>query len=174
MTTPRFRRVAVFVGAAALAAGAGIGVAAQGDAGTRSSATSVSRPADGAGGPGAMDLGGLAERLGVSERRLRSAMEAIRPSGGPPAGGPGTPPDGSDPPARRPPAGGPGDMAAALAGKLGLSTAKVEKALAAGRPAGGPPAGMAPPSGDQDGAPPSGSAPGAPPSGGSASGATAS
>jgi hypothetical protein len=49
MTKPAFRRVAVFVGTAALAAGGGVGVAASDDDTTRPSAPhveSVSPPAD--------------------------------------------------------------------------------------------------------------------------------
>jgi hypothetical protein len=49
MTKPAFRRVAVFVGTAALAAGSGVGVAASDDDAARSSAPrveSVSPPAD--------------------------------------------------------------------------------------------------------------------------------
>jgi hypothetical protein len=51
MTKPAFRRVAVFVGTAALATGSGIGVAAQGDEANRSdaprvTAETVSPPAD--------------------------------------------------------------------------------------------------------------------------------
>jgi hypothetical protein len=41
MTKPAFRRVAVFVGTAALATGSGIGVAAQGDESNRSSTPRV-------------------------------------------------------------------------------------------------------------------------------------
>jgi hypothetical protein len=41
MTKPAFRRVAVFVGTAALATGSGIGVAAQGDEANRSSTPRV-------------------------------------------------------------------------------------------------------------------------------------
>jgi hypothetical protein len=41
MTKPAFRRVAVFVGTAALAAGSGVGVAAQGDEANRSGTPSV-------------------------------------------------------------------------------------------------------------------------------------
>jgi hypothetical protein len=48
MTKPAFRRVAVFVGTAALAAGSGVGVAAQTDDANRASSPSVtvSPPAD--------------------------------------------------------------------------------------------------------------------------------
>jgi hypothetical protein len=49
MTKPAFRRVAVFVGTAALATGSGIGVAAQGDEANRSSTPSVTNQQ--AGGP---------------------------------------------------------------------------------------------------------------------------
>ena len=78
--SPRFRRVAVIVGAAGvLAAGAGCG---------GSAATSSSSPAPGAAGqpqqqgsaPGAPDLSALATKLGVSTARLQQAMQAARPS----------------------------------------------------------------------------------------------
>ena len=99
---PKFRRIAVFVGAAALAGGAGIGVAAQGDTGQSGSTPGMTRPAQGGpggGGPGgagagaAQGLSALAEALGVSETRLRAAIEKTRPSGDPgsAAGGPPDP-----------------------------------------------------------------------------------
>ena len=72
--TPRSRKVAVFVGTAALAAGAGIGVAAQG--GSSASADPRSTPGMMRGGPSS-----LADDLGVSETELREAMETLRQSG---------------------------------------------------------------------------------------------
>jgi hypothetical protein len=163
----KFRRVAVFVGAAALAGGAGIGVAAQGGSDDPASRVTMTQAGPGGaappgtnpggtspggtappgtnpggtspggtappgagrggtvpGGPPALDAAALAEELGVSESRLRAALEAIRPSD---AGStPGAPPD-------------PSEMAAALADELGLSTARVEAALEATMPSGGPP-----------------------------------
>jgi hypothetical protein len=126
--TPRSRKVAVFVGTAALAAGAGIGVAASGnsDAATTPSTPGMLR----GGGPGSPgDLSTLADDLGVSETRLREAMESLRSSGRPQ------------------------DLAAALAEELGVSEDKVRDALESAVPGGGPPGGGAPPSG---GAPPAG------------------
>ena len=82
--TARFRRVAVFVGAAALAAGAGVGVAAtQGDA-TNRSGGAIQQP----GGPGGgrFDLSTVADMLGVSEAELQRAIQDARPT----AGGPDT------------------------------------------------------------------------------------
>jgi hypothetical protein len=125
---PRFRKVAVFVGAAALAGGVGVGVASQGgDA--ASSPAAMSRQAggpDGPGGPIGMDVSALAEKLGVTEARLEAAMRKARPSGDPGTAGP-------------PPSGGDDPMAAALAEELGLSTEKVTAALDAVRPQGIPP-----------------------------------
>jgi hypothetical protein len=161
---PKFRRIAVFVGAAALAGGAGIGVAAQGNADQPSSTPGLTRPAQGQGGPGgqqggpgAQRLTALAEALGVSESRLHSAIEKIRPSREP-GSAPGGRPDSSD-------------MAAALANELGLSVDKVRSALEAAGPAGRGPGG-APPAG---GAAPGGTggvAPDGSSSGGSSSGTT--
>jgi hypothetical protein len=119
----RFRRVAVFAGAAALAGGVGIGVASPGGDPASSRAAAVARPA---GGPGRMDVSALAERLGVSQARLEAALRAARESGDP------------------------GDrdaMAAALASALGLSSEKVSEALESLRPPGSPPPGGLPPSG---------------------------
>ena len=71
--TPRSRKVAVFVGTAALAAGAGIGVASQSSS---SAATNPGAPPGMTRGGG--DLSGLADALGVSETRLREAMDSGR------------------------------------------------------------------------------------------------
>jgi hypothetical protein len=128
----RFRKVAVFVGAAALAGGVGVGVAAQGGGDAASSPAAMSRQAGGPGGPRAVDVGALAQELGVTEARLEAALRAARPSRGPADGG--SPPGSGDDP-----------LAAALAEQLGLSTDKVSAALEAVRPAGGP--GGAPPDG---------------------------
>lgn len=137
----RFRRVAVFVGAAALAGGVGAGVAAQGNE-TPASPAAVSQRAGAPGRPGGMDLSALADQLGVSTDKLRAAMAAARPT------------------AADPSAAGADAMAAALARELGLPTAKVSAALESvrpqGPPRGGPPPGGAPPSGA---APPDSTAP---------------
>ncbi len=79
----------------------------------------------------------LASALGVSEAKLQSALTSIAPQGGPPGGGQGGPPSGGN---GTPPTGGPtgprgargpggGQLAGQLAEKLGLSEAKVTKAL---------------------------------------------
>jgi hypothetical protein len=131
---PRFRRVAVFVGAAALATGVGVAVASQGDE-TSSSQAAVGQRAGGPGQGGAprgMDLSALAEELGVSEARLEAAMESARSSFDPGS----APQSGDEDP-----------MAAALAKELGLSTEKVSAALESLRPRGTPPDGAAPPDG---------------------------
>jgi hypothetical protein len=132
--TARFRRVAVFVGAAALAAGAGVGVAAsQGDATDRSSGTptGIQQGAPNGGGP---DLSALASKLGVSTSALQKAMQATRPSSGSSSS--------------------PQEMAAALAKELGISEAKVRSAMqSVGPPSGTPPSGG---NGSMPGAPSSG------------------
>jgi hypothetical protein len=139
---PRFRKVAVFVGAAALATGVGVGVASQGDE-TSSSQAAMSQQARGPGGPqgapGGRNLSALADELGVSEDKLEAAMESVRSSmdrGSAPQQ------NGEDP------------IAAALAKELGLSTDKVSAALESVRPRGGP--GRTPPA---DGTAPDGAAP---------------
>jgi hypothetical protein len=74
--TPRSRKVAVFVGTAALAAGGGIGVATQDSSSAAADPPSMTR-----GGGGG--LSSLADALGVSEARLRETMESLRQSGRP-------------------------------------------------------------------------------------------
>jgi hypothetical protein len=66
--TARFRRVVVFVGTAAIAAGTGVGVAASNDDSSSSrSAPGISRPqGPGGGGPGAVDVSPFADELGLS------------------------------------------------------------------------------------------------------------
>jgi hypothetical protein len=84
--TPRFRRVAVFVGAATLAAGVGVGVAATNN--DSSADQSISRQQDpaGVGGPRRIDVTALAKSLGFSQTRLEQAMNDTRGSS-PSAGG---------------------------------------------------------------------------------------
>ncbi len=152
----RSRKVAVFVGAAALAAGVGVGVASQGGdsaASARGGSLSQRAGGPGQGGPGGMDLSALAGELGVTEARLEAAMQAVRQTAAPGAGGPDA-------------------MAAALAEELGLAESKVADALESFRPDGGAPpdgsGGMTPPS---DGTAPGGTTPpsdGTAPSAGSA------
>jgi Spy/CpxP family protein refolding chaperone len=77
--TLRTRKVAVFVGTAALAAGAGIGVAAQGS----SSAATESRSAPGMMRGGGDGMSTLADDLGVTETQLREAMDSLRTAGRP-------------------------------------------------------------------------------------------
>ena len=118
--TPRFRRVAVFVGTAAIAAGAGIGVASKGDA-TPSSTPNDTIEQQGPGGaPGGADLSSLADALGVSEARLEEAMRNARPTD-------------------RSAGGGPDEMFQALADELGVPVAKVGEAFESTMPQGGPP-----------------------------------
>jgi len=130
--TARFRRVAVFVGAAALATGAGVGVGAQGDS-TPSDRTSQTQQMGPGGGPpaGGLDVSALADELGVTETELQQAMQNARPT---------------DPST----AGVPDAMFEALASDLGVSVEKVRAAFEKLVPQGGPPSGggqTAPPSG---------------------------
>jgi hypothetical protein len=46
------------------------------------------------GGPGMLDTAALAKKLGVSESKLKAALKAVMPQGGPPNG---TPPSGAAP-----------------------------------------------------------------------------
>ena len=135
---PRFRRVAVFAGTAAIAAGAGIGVAAKGDATSSSTPNTIQRQGPG-GAPSGAGLSSLADALGVSEARLQEAMRKARPTD-PGAGG------------------SPDDMLQTLADELGLSVDKVRAAFESTMPqrgsgGGAPPSGQTapttPPSGDQ-------------------------
>ena len=126
--TPRFRRVAVFVGTAALAAGTGIGVAASSGDGTTtdrsSSAPGMSQPQDRGGPTAGGGLSDVAEQLGVSETRLAQAMRNARPTD-PSAGG--------DPDA----------MIEAVAEELGLEVDQVREAFESALGT-GPPQGQAP------------------------------
>jgi biotin operon repressor len=81
------------------------------------------------GRPGMMDTPALAQKLGVSESKLKAALESIRPTS-----------QGGAPPQ-------PGEMATKLAKALGLSESKVQAALQSMMPQGGPPNGGQPPSG---------------------------
>ncbi len=160
--SPRFRKVAVFAGAAVLAGGVGVAVASQGgeDTGARAAMTqgmpgqpgggqaqgtvpgqsgqggqsqgAVPGGPPGAGGPGALDLETLAEQLGVSTDELQAALQDLQP----------------EPPTQS----GENPLVTALAGALGLSEDKVAAALEAVRPddglgGGAPPSGATPPSG---------------------------
>jgi hypothetical protein len=119
-----FRRIAVFVSAAALTGGA---VAACGsDAATTNSSGSSSTQQQSGQPPqgGRMDVTALAKALGVSTSKLQAAMQKNRPQPGQQGQG-----------------GSRDDMAANLAKELGLSEAKVKAALEKLRPQGGPPAG---------------------------------
>ena len=138
--TPRSRRIAVFVGTAVLAVGAGIGVAASSDS-TPGSADEPGMSRQMGPGGGGFDLSALADELGVSEARLQEAMQNARPA---------------DPGAAR---GGPDDMIETLADELGISADKVREAFESAMPQGrGTPPGGAgpgtPPTDGQGTAPP--------------------
>jgi thiamine biosynthesis lipoprotein len=121
MNNRRFRRVAVFASAAALAGGAVAGCGSQ--AATSNGTQQTGQRPQG----GRIDFTALAKTLGVSTAKLQAAMEKNRPQAG-----------------QRPGSGA--DMAANLAKELGLSESKVQSALDDLMPQGGPPAGQAPPS----------------------------
>jgi hypothetical protein len=133
----RARKVAAIVGVAAVAAGAGIGVANQSSSSASGTTAAMTQPGGQPGGLRGLDVTALAKQLGVSTAKLQSALDAARPAGapgGPPAGG--QPPSGAQPPAGGPPAsGGANRLASALAKQLGLSTTKVQAALDATRSA---------------------------------------
>ena len=116
---PRIRRLVVIAGAGAALGVAGCGGAAGSqNAGAQSGADSQSQAAQGAApGPGGFDLSALATELGVTESKLRTAMQKARPSGSPGSG------SATDP-------------TATLAKELGLSTARVRAALQALAPSG--------------------------------------
>jgi hypothetical protein len=132
---PRVRRLAVIVGASAVLGATGCGAANSTSQQSSASSGAQQQQSSAAQAPaGAPDLSGLATKLGVSESKLRAAMEATRPSGTP-----GQAPS--------------GDPATALAKELGLSAAKVRAAMQAV----GPPGGGQPPSGSAPAAPSSSS-----------------
>ena len=160
---PRFRKIAVFAGAAVLAGGVGVAVASQGgdDTGSRAAMTQ--------GMPG-QPGGGQAQGTVPGQGQSQGGQSQGAVPGGPPgAGGPGaidleTLADTlgvstddlqealqnllPEPPAQT----GGNPLVAALAGALGLSEDKVAAALDAVRPdddfdGGAPPAGATPPSG---------------------------
>ena len=124
--TPK-KLTAVIAGSAVLASAAyGVGTQVGGGNATAannsgsSSSTDDRRPP----GPGRPDLSGLADQLGVSEAKLRAALQDLR----------------ADRPARGKRG---GDIAAALAKELDVSEAKVQAILDDLRPSGGPRPGKA-------------------------------
>jgi hypothetical protein len=84
---PHYRKIAVFVGAAALAGGAGVGLASQGSADATDTGAPMSRPG---GGPPGM-YGTLPDR----PRDGSGSHDGTPPAGAPPGFGP---PDGVTPP----------------------------------------------------------------------------
>jgi hypothetical protein len=130
---PKVRKLVVIVGASAALGVAGCGAASTASQQSPAGNSSAPSGAQAQPGPGGFDLSALATKLGVSERKLRAAMEKTRPSGTP-GQAPGA--SGTDP-------------ATALANELGLSAAKVRTAMQSLRPAGAngaPPGSGAPPS----------------------------
>ncbi len=124
---PRLRNTAALLGVTGIVALAGCGtddtsgVAA---AGTQSAGAQTQSGSAPPGRPGqGPDVSALAEKLGVSEPKLQSAMEATRPE-------PGQAPS--------------GDPSAPLAEKLGVSEAKVRAAMQSLMPQGAPPSGQPP------------------------------
>ncbi|MEH3053248.1 MAG: hypothetical protein PGN13_04460 [Patulibacter minatonensis] len=128
--------------------GSGTGTPSANAGGRGSTAAQGGAPQDrapGQGGPGAMfDTAALAEKLGVSESKLETALQESRPSRGA-----GQSPDGTPP--TSPPQGSSGsgmdDMFATLAAKLGVSESKVRAAFRSAMPQGGPPNGGQAPGG---------------------------
>lgn len=116
--SPSLRRIGAALGVAgALAAAAiGCGSSTEGTAsatqqGSQQQTQPSGAPGQGQGGP---DLSALAAKLGVSESKLQSAMQAARPTQG----------------------SSPHDMAASLAKALGVTEADVQAAMEATRPSG--------------------------------------
>lgn len=111
--TPR-KLTAVLAGSVVLASAA-YGIGTQVDDGSATAASSSGKPSAGdrRGGPRGHDLSGLAKTLGVSEAKLRAALEDLR----------------GDRPVK-----GKGDLAAALAKELDVSEAKVQDVLDSARP----------------------------------------
>ncbi|WP_104119218.1 hypothetical protein [Arthrobacter sp. B1805] len=123
------RKIALGVGAAALVAGASLGVTGMANATTTAtpsaSASATSDEASGGQGHGGgfgrgpgFDPAGLAEKLGVEESAVTDALQALRDEARPDEEAGGTP-DRKDRP----------DVAASLAEALGLDEATVQTAL---------------------------------------------
>jgi plasmid maintenance system antidote protein VapI len=117
----KFKRIVVFVGAASLAGGAVSGGA------TPQDQTRAVRPAEVRMAPGGIDVSAAAEDLGVSERRLRAVVEALRSREQPSSRSDST------------------ETASQLADALGVPSEKVDAALKAARRSGVTHAGQAAP-----------------------------
>ena len=105
---------AVVAGSVVLASAAyGVGTQVDDGSATAASKSNSSSSDERRGGPGMRDLSGLATTLGVSEAKLKAALEDLR----------------GDRPAKRK-----GDLAAALAKDLDVSEAKVQDVLDSARP----------------------------------------
>ncbi len=120
-----FKHSAALLGASAVFALGGCGSSATQSASSTAGGSSgaATRPQGRPGTPPATQLRSLADALGVSVAKLRSAMESTRPTAG---------------------AQPTGDPSAALAKALGISQAKVQQAMQSAMPQGGtPPQGSA-------------------------------
>lgn len=116
--TPK-KLTAVIAGSAVLASAAyGVGTQVGGGNATAANSSGSSSSTADRPGPGRPDLSGLADQLGVSEAKLRAALQDLR----------------ADRPARGKRG---GDIAAALAKELDVSEAKVQGILDDLRPSGG-------------------------------------
>ena len=112
-STPK-KFTAVLAGSVVLASAAyGVGTQVDDGSATAAGSSSNSSSDNRRGGPAGRDLSGLAKTLGVSEAKLRAALEDLR----------------GDRPARAR-----GDLAAALAKELGVSETKVQDVLESARP----------------------------------------
>jgi hypothetical protein len=152
----RFRKLAVFAGAAVLAGGVGVAVASQGD-GRSGAQAALTQPGAVAGQNGQNGR----SQSGQDSRSGGVPGLGAMPGGPPGSGGPG----GTDLAALadalgvttgqlraafldlQPPAPGQTTLVAALADALGLPESEVEAALEAARPSGAPSDGAAPPAG---------------------------
>ncbi len=115
ISTPK--KMAAVVAGSAVLASAAYGVGTQvGDGNATAASKSSNSSSDQRRGPGRPDLSGIAAKLGVSEAKLRAALDDLRP----------------DRPAKGKRG---GDIAAALAKELDVSEAKVQEILEKNRPA---------------------------------------
>jgi len=89
------KKLAALVGVGAVAAAAtGCGADGSGQATAAGNQIQGPQGRQQQGGPGMLDTAALAKKLGVSESKLKAALKAVMPQGGPPNG---TPPSGAAP-----------------------------------------------------------------------------
>ena len=92
------KRIAILTSVAALTGGAIAGCGGGSEAATTDSATQQQSTQPTGAGSSADMAAQLAQELGVSEEKVRAALEKLAPQGGPPAGGQAPPTGGQTPP----------------------------------------------------------------------------